>query len=66
MTQEMGKKQPLRRTVLMYASWPLNLRMMLPVDTSHRNTWRSPPHEANLQRDRCKWQRRLGTGQRQD
>lgn len=37
-----------RRTELMYASWPRNLRMMLPVDTSHRNTWRSPPHEANL------------------
>lgn len=37
------------RTELMYASCPRNFRMMLPVDTSHRNTWRSPPHEANLQ-----------------
>ena len=38
-----------RLTALMYASCPRNFRMMFPVDTSHRNTWRSPPPEANLQ-----------------
>ena len=29
-------------------SWPLNLRMIRPVATSHEKTERSPPHDANL------------------
>ena len=30
------------------ASCPRSLRMMLPVETSHRKIWRSPPQDANL------------------
>ena len=36
-------------TELTTPSWPRNFRMTRPVLTSHRNTWRSPPHDANLQ-----------------
>ena len=44
------------RTALMAPSCPLNLRIIFPVPTSHKNSCRSPPHEAILYGGRTSFQ----------